>query len=113
MTQATTQARIRQITARELKSMLDDGLSLELFDVRTTAERAIVKIEPARHLYEAGVEYLQGLGRDTLLVFHCHQGIRSQMAAEPFLALGFTNTCNLVGSTDAWSVAVDPSVCCY
>ena len=58
MTQATTQARIRQITARELKSMLDDGLF-------------------------------------------------------PFLAQGFTNTCNLVGSTDAWSVAVDPSVCCY
>jgi monothiol glutaredoxin len=110
MTQATSPARIRQITAQELKSMLDDGGPCELFDVRTEGERTIARIEGARHLDQAGVEYLQGLSRDTLLVFHCHHGIRSQAAAQHFVAQGFTNVCNLAGGIEAWSVAVDPSV---
>ena len=90
--------------------MLDEGVPLELFDVRTEAERTIAKIAGARHLDQEGVKYLQGLGRDTLLVFHCHHGIRSQTAAQHSLAQGFTNVCNLVGGIEAWSVAVDPSV---
>jgi monothiol glutaredoxin len=107
MTDAT---RIRQITAPELKSMLDDRVPLELFDVRTEAERDIAKIDGARHLDEAGVEYLQSLARDTFVVFHCHHGIRSQSAAQYFVAQGFTNVANLAGGIEAWSVAVDPSV---
>jgi len=90
--------------------MLDEGIPLELFDVRTEAERAIAKIEGARHLDPSGVQYLQGLGRDTLVVFHCHHGIRSQAAAQRFLAQGFTKVRNLAGGIEAWSVAVDPSV---
>jgi monothiol glutaredoxin len=110
MTDPTRPARIRQISAQELKAMLDEGVPLELLDVRTEAERAIARIERARHLDQAGVEYLQGLDRDTLLVFHCHHGIRSQSAAQHFVAQGFTNVCNLAGGIEAWSVAVDPSV---
>jgi monothiol glutaredoxin len=110
MTDATSPPHIRQITAQELKSMLDSGVPLQLLDVRTEQERAIARIEGARHLDEAAVEYLQGLGRDTLLVFHCHHGMRSQSAARHFLAQGFTNICNLAGGIEAWSVTVDPSV---
>src|SRR4051794_31272053 len=101
---------IRQITAQELKSLLDAGSPLELFDVRTEAERAIARIEGARHLNEDAVEYLRELPRDTPLVFHCHHGIRSQAAAHHFQAQGFTNICNLAGGIEAWSVTVDPSV---
>jgi monothiol glutaredoxin len=110
MTDPTSRARVRQITAQELKAMLDEGVPLELVDVRTEAERAIARIEGARHLDEAAVEYLQSLGRDTLLVFQCHHGMRSQSAAQHFLAQGFTNVCNLAGGIEAWSVSVDPSV---
>src|SRR5688500_2977495 len=110
MTDPTSPARVRQITAQQLKSMMDEGVRLELLDVRTEAERAIARIEGARHLDQAAIEYLQDLDRDTLLVFHCHHGIRSQSAAQRFLAEGFTNVCNLAGGIEAWSVAVDPSV---
>jgi monothiol glutaredoxin len=103
-------APVRQITAQELKSLLDERVPLELLDVRSEAERAIARIEGARHLDDAGVEYLESLGRETLLVFHCHHGIRSQAAARHFLAQGFTNVCNLAGGIEAWSVSVDPSV---
>jgi len=89
-----TAPRVRQITAQELKSLLDSGTPLELWDVRTEAERAIAQIEGARHLDTQGVQHIENLDRDTLLVFQCHHGIRSQAAAEYFVAKGFANVCN-------------------
>jgi len=106
----TDAVRIRQITAAELKAMLDSGGPLELWDVRTDDERRLAKIEGARHLDQQGVEYIEELPRDTLLVFHCHHGIRSQSAGQHFVAKGFTNVCNVVGGIEAWSLEVDPSV---
>ncbi|HET6281718.1 MAG TPA: rhodanese-like domain-containing protein [Polyangia bacterium] len=103
---------VRQITAQELKAMLDQHLPLQLFDVRTEAERAIATIGGARHLDQAAAAELAepDTDRGALIVFHCHHGIRSQSAAMHFAALGFTNLCNLVGGIEAWSLAVDPSV---
>lgn len=103
-------AHIRQITVQELKSMLDSAAPLELWDVRTEAERSIARIEGARHLDDQGVQSLENLDRDTLLVFHCHHGIRSQAAGQHFLAKGFTNLCNVVGGIEAWSLLVDTSI---
>jgi monothiol glutaredoxin len=110
MTPPDSPAPVRQITAQELKALLDGGTPLHLLDVRTEAERAIARIAGARHLDQAAADDLQALDRDTLLVFHCHHGIRSQAAARHFVAQGFTNVCNLVGGIEAWSVTVDPSV---
>jgi monothiol glutaredoxin len=109
----TSPVRVRQITVQELKAMLDGGAPLELWDVRTEAERRIARIEGARHLDQAGADRIEDLPRDTPLVFHCHHGIRSQAAGQYFLAKGFTNVCNVVGGIEAWSLLVDPSVARY
>lgn len=101
---------IRQITVLELKAMLDGGTPLQLWDVRTEEERAIGKIDGARHLDPPGVAHIDGLDRGTLLVFHCHHGFRSQSAARYFLSKGFTNLCNVIGGIEAWSTEVDPSI---
>jgi monothiol glutaredoxin len=106
----TSPAHVRQITVQELKSLLDQGTPLELWDVRTEGERSLARIEGARHLDQPGVDYIEGLDRDTPLVFHCHHGMRSQAAAQHFVAKGFTNVCNVVGGIEAWSVLVDASV---
>jgi monothiol glutaredoxin len=103
-------ARVKSLTAQGLKAMLDRGDKLELFDVRTTAERATAKIEGAIHLDEAAQERLLGLDKNTVLVFHCHHGARSRSAAEHFLKQGFTKVFNLEGGIDSWSQTVDPSV---
>lgn len=104
-------SRVRQISATELKTMMDGRLSFELVDVRTEEERAIAKIEGSRLLNEEGHDYLLSLDRNTTIVFHCHHGIRSQSAAEYFLReKGFRNLYNLRGGIDAWSQLVDPSV---
>ncbi|MDX2018593.1 MAG: rhodanese-like domain-containing protein [Deltaproteobacteria bacterium] len=101
---------VRQINVHELKAMLEGNERLQLWDVRTDAERRIAVIPGARHLDQQGVEELDDLDRETLLVFHCHHGIRSQAAAEYFAAKGFTNLCNVTGGIEAWSVQIDPAV---
>jgi monothiol glutaredoxin len=112
MTPSSTPSPVKQITAQELKSMLDRQVPLALYDVRTEGERAIATIPGARHLDQAAAADLADpeTDRGALIVFHCHHGIRSQSAAMHFAALGFTNLCNLVGGIEAWSTAVDPAV---
>jgi monothiol glutaredoxin len=103
-------ARVKPLTAEELKSWMDQGKAFELFDVRGDDERSIAKIERARPLDVEGEKLLLGLPKDTPVVFQCHHGIRSKSAAERFLREGFTNVYNLEGGIEAWSSKVDPSV---
>lgn len=106
-------AQIRQISPEELSAMLASGESLELIDVRTPDERAIARIDASRLLDQALHDQLMALDRNTLLVFQCHHGVRSQSAAEYFRQAGFRRICNLSGGIDAWSTRVDPSVARY
>ncbi len=101
---------IRQLSAPDLKALIDSGLAFELVDVRTHHERAIAKLKGSRLLDQAYHDYLLGLDRQSVIVFQCHHGIRSQAAAEYFLREGFGNLSNLQGGLDAWSRLVDPSV---
>jgi monothiol glutaredoxin len=102
--------RVRQIMPAELKAMMDRGERFELFDVRTDAERAIAQIPGSRQLNAEAQRYLEGLDKETPLVFHCHHGMRSQAAAEHFIGQGFKKVMNVKGGIDAWSMQVDPKV---
>ncbi len=101
---------VRQISAVELKAMLDRHEPFEFVDVRTPDERELACISGSRLLDQAYGDHILSLERDTPLVFQCHHGIRSQSAAEYCIRQGFTNVCNLVGGIDAWSLTVDPTV---
>lgn len=70
----------------------------------------MAKIEGARLLDDALQAELEGLPRDTSLVFQCHHGHRSQRAAEHYLTKGFRDVSNLAGGIEAWSTQVDPDV---
>ena len=106
----TADAPIRQISAPELKTLIESGAAFELVDVRTDRERALASIDGSRLLDQAYHDALLRLDRDTPLVFQCHHGIRSQQAAEYFRREGFSNLANLIGGIDAWSMLVDASV---
>lgn len=105
--------RVRELAPRELAQLRAEGVPHRLVDVRPPEERDRARIEGATPLDEDGVRSLQDLERDTLLVFHCHHGVRSQAAAEHFAQLGFRNVASLAGGIDAWSRDVDPSVPTY
>jgi len=103
--------KVRQIEPKELKARMDAGEPFELFDVRTEEERKQALIEGAKLLDDAASEYLMNLDRDdTLVVFHCHTGRRSQSAAQHFLQQGFKKVYNMSGGIDAWSLQVDSKV---
>jgi monothiol glutaredoxin len=102
--------RVSPMGVKELKQRLDAGESFELLDVRTPEERATASIPGAVLLTEDVARRLEAVPRETMLVFHCHHGGRSQAAAEHFAALGFTNVWNVTGGIDAWSQEVDPEV---
>lgn len=106
----TERARVQQLTATELKAMIDRGAPFEFIDVRTPEERELAVIEGARLLDQAYGDQILELDRATPLVFQCHHGIRSQAAAEFCVRQGFTCVYNLVGGIDAWSLTVDPLV---
>lgn len=101
---------IHQLSAPDLKALLQSGTAIELVDVRTEEERAIAAIDGSRLLDQAYHDALLLLERDTPIVFQCHHGIRSQHAAEYFRREGFRNLYNLRGGIDAWSLFVDSSV---
>ncbi len=101
---------IRQMSAPELKAMIDSGAHFEFADVRTEHERGLATIDGSRLLDREYHDALIQLDRDTPIVFQCHHGIRSQGAAEYFRQQGFRNLSNLQGGIDAWSLLVDPSV---
>ena len=101
---------IQQLSAPELKAMIDSGAAFELVDVRTERERELAAIAGSRLLDQAYHDHLLTLDRSTPLVFQCHHGIRSQSAAEYCQGLGFENLFNLRGGIDARSQLVDPSV---
>ena len=101
---------IRQLSAPELKALIEGGAPIELVDVRTDEERAFARIDGSRLLDQAYHDALLHLDRKTPIVFQCHHGVRSQQAAEYFRRAGFCNLYNLQGGIEAWSLLVDPSV---
>jgi monothiol glutaredoxin len=101
---------VRQMSVEDLKALMDSGHAFELLDVRTPEERAKASIPGALLMNEAEAARLEQLPKDTMIVFHCHHGGRSQAAADHFAALGFQNVHNVVGGIDAWSQRIDSSV---
>ncbi len=101
---------VRQMSVEDLKSLLDSGEAHELLDVRTPEERATAAIPGSVLMTEMEAARLEQLPRDTMIVFHCHHGGRSQAAAEHFAARGFVNVHNVEGGIEAWSVRIDSSV---
>lgn len=101
---------VRQVSPSEAKALIESEPEARFYDVRTPSERARAKIEGTT-LLEGDVHTLMHeLPKDTLLVFHCHHGMRSYQAAVHFLEHGFTRVYNVQGGIDAWSRDLDPAI---
>ena len=101
---------VRQLSAPDLKALIDGGTPFELVDVRTEWERSLAKIDGSHLLDQAHHDTLLQLDRSTPIVFQCHHGIRSQQAADYFRHEGFRELYNLQGGIDAWSQLIDAAV---
>jgi monothiol glutaredoxin len=102
--------RVRQMGPKELRDRMKAGEALTLLDVRPPEEAAFASIDGARSFDQSAAEWLATADKDTMLVFMCRSGARSQMAAEQYLQKGYKKVYNLAGGILAWSQEVDPSV---
>ncbi|MEM1410750.1 MAG: Grx4 family monothiol glutaredoxin [Pseudomonadota bacterium] len=103
---------VAQMTVQQLKERLEAG-GLTLVDVRTDEERETASIEGALAMNADLMSQLEAMPKESPLAFLCHSGSRSQVAAEHFRRLGFTDVSNVAGGIDAWSREIDPSVPTY
>lgn len=103
---------VPQMSVSDLAERMDAG-SITLVDVRPTDEREKAAIEGALGMDANVMSQVEAMPKDTPLAFICHTGSRSQVAAEHFRKLGFTDVSNVAGGIHAWSVEIDPSVPTY
>ena len=100
-----------EMTPKELKTMLDNGGTPVILDVREPHEYDICRL-PGSVLIPLGQlgQRMGELNSDDEIVVHCKLGGRSAKAVEQMQKAGFTNVKNLTGGIDRWSQEVDSSV---
>jgi adenylyltransferase/sulfurtransferase len=110
-----TEESMEEITAQELKELIESGEDFQLIDVREPNEYEIAKI-PNSKLIPLGevVKRLNELDPEKLAVIHCKGGVRSAKAIAALKQAGYNGRLiNLKGGITAWSREVDSSVPIY
>jgi rhodanese-related sulfurtransferase len=108
-----TEARPLEITACEVRSMLQRGDDLHLLDCREPQEHRVASIEGAQLVPMGEIPgRLQELEAhaDRTVVVVCHHGVRSLQVARYLREQGFEDARSMTGGIDAWSREVDPTV---
>ncbi len=103
---------MQEITATELKSLMDKSDELQLIDVRQPDEHDFAKINGAK-LIPLGdiVKRMDEIDQTRETVIHCKAGGRSAKAIEALQQAGFKGDLkNLRGGITAWSDEVDRNV---
>jgi adenylyltransferase/sulfurtransferase len=109
--QAPAAAGIPEITAQEVKALVDQKKPFVLIDVREPHEYQICRI-PGSKLIPLGEipKRLNELNSAEQIVVHCKSGTRSAQAVQLLMKAGFRKIHNLKGGILAWADQVDPSV---
>lgn len=106
------------VSAVDLKKMLDSDRGVKVLDVRNLNEYEICRIEGAPLIPVAELQYrldeveslLGDRDGEGELVVYCHSGMRSLRATQILKRSGFTNVKNLYGGIDQWAVQVEPEM---
>jgi sulfur-carrier protein adenylyltransferase/sulfurtransferase len=108
-------ASMGEITATELKQLLDQKANVVIIDVRNPDEFATTRIPgtvlvPLPLIEQGeGIEKVRSLVNGSELVVHCRSGMRSAKALAILQTAGIIGK-NLKGGIHAWSDEVDPSI---
>ncbi len=104
------------ISARDLKTKIDNGDNFLLVDVREQNEYEIVSIPGSVLIPKGDIlsgEALAALPMDKQLVLHCKSGARSAEALAVLHKAGFADAVHVGGGVLAWVKQVDPSLPSY
>jgi sulfur-carrier protein adenylyltransferase/sulfurtransferase len=105
------ETRVPEITAPEVKKLMDEKRPFVLVDVREPHEFQICRI-PGSTLIPLGEipRRMHELNSADEIVVHCRSGMRSAQAVEFLMKAGFRKIHNLKGGVLAWADQVDPSM---
>jgi molybdopterin/thiamine biosynthesis adenylyltransferase/rhodanese-related sulfurtransferase len=105
------ETRVPEITALEVKKMMDQGMPFQLIDVREPHEFQICSI-PGSTLIPLGdvPRRMHELNSADEIVVHCRSGMRSAQAVDFLMKAGFRKIHNLRGGVLAWADQVDPTM---
>ncbi|MTI80233.1 MAG: rhodanese-like domain-containing protein [Firmicutes bacterium] len=93
----------KDITAEQLKEMMDSEEDVMLVDVRTSEEYISGHIAGSvLHPVEDISDWAKELDQEQAVILICRSGNRSSSAAQYLTEHGFTNVMNLVGGISAW-----------
>lgn len=102
---------VRQLSATELKTRIQNEEQLFLLDVREPNEFEYARIENSVLIPLNQIPQRLGeLDPQQEIVVICHHGVRSQQACMYLVNSGFEHVANLTGGIDAWSCDCDSSV---
>jgi adenylyltransferase/sulfurtransferase len=103
--------RVPEITAADVKKMMDEQKPFVLIDVREPHEYSICRI-PGSKLIPLGEvpKRMHELNSADDIVVHCRSGQRSARAVELLMKAGFRKIHNLRGGVLAWADQVDPTM---
>ena len=105
------ETKVPEITAPEVKKMMDERKPFVLVDVREPHEFQICRI-PGSTLIPLGdvPKRMHELSSADEIVVHCRSGMRSAQAVELLMKAGFRKIHNLKGGVLAWADQVDPTM---
>jgi rhodanese-related sulfurtransferase len=90
-----------EVSAEHTAIALADG-SAQIIDVREDYERAAGHIAGSRHIALGELAAnADSIDREQPVIFHCHVGSRSLMAAQAFRQAGF-DAWSMAGGMEAW-----------
>ncbi|MGC1240583.1 MAG: ThiF family adenylyltransferase [Chryseosolibacter sp.] len=108
------QLTMKEVTAQELKKMMDSNADFQLIDVREPHEYDICNLNGELIPMSDIPNNVDKIAKDKQVVIHCRSGKRS---GDMLLWLeknhGFTNLYNLKGGVLAWAREVDPEFPTY
>lgn len=96
---------IKEISALELKKMLDEKKDFQLIDVREKEEYAITNLGGELIPLNTLINNLDKISKTKPVVVHCKGGLRSAKATKILQENGFTNLYNLQGGIDDYNIS--------
>jgi len=113
-TAAEVDPRAVEVSAGELKELIESGKRITLLDVREPHEWEINRIEPARLTPLSQFEqFISELNPDDDIYLYCYKGKRSLTALRQLKEHGFKHLHSLAGGIDRWAEEVDPKMARY
>lgn len=98
--------RIRELTVKDVKTMLDRGDEFHLIDVREESEFAKGRLPGATHICKGIIERdIEDAVPDhaAKIVLYCGGGFRSALAADNLRKMGYADVASMDGGWRGWN----------